>query len=47
MRKEMIVWILEGQVALRKDTFQYFASMLQSDGDIHEDVSHRIKVGWK
>ena len=28
----------------RKDTFRYFGSVLQRDGDIDEDVSHRI--GW-
>ena len=30
----------------RKDTFRYLLSMLQRDGDIDEDVSHRIKAGW-
>ena len=29
-----------------KDTFRYLGSMLQKDGDIDEDVSHRIKAGW-
>ena len=37
---------LEGQVVPRKDTFRYLESMLQKDGDIDEDVSHRIKTGW-
>jgi len=37
---------LECQVVPRKDTFQYLGSMLQRDGDIDEDVSHRIKAGW-
>ena len=36
---------LEGVVP-RKDTFQYLRLMLQRDGDIDEDVSHRIKAGW-
>ena len=36
---------LEGQVVPRKDTFRYLGSMLQRDGDIDEDVSHRIKEG--
>ena len=35
---------LEGQP--RKDTFRYLGSMLQRDGDIDEDVGHRIKAGW-
>jgi hypothetical protein len=30
----------------RKDTFRYLESMLQKEGEIDEDVSHRIKAGW-
>jgi hypothetical protein len=30
----------------KKDTFRYLGSMLQKNGDIDEDVSHRIKAGW-
>ena len=41
-----IIISLEGQVVPRKDTFRYLGSMLQRDGDIDEDVSHRIKAGW-
>ena len=37
--------ILAGQVVSRKDTFRYLGSMLQSDGEIDEDVSHRIRAG--
>jgi hypothetical protein len=37
---------LGGQVVPKKDTFCYLGSMLQRDGDIDEDVSHRIKAGW-
>jgi hypothetical protein len=37
---------LEGQVVPRKDTFRYLGSMLQRDGDIDADVSHRINAGW-
>ena len=37
---------LEGQVVPRKNTFRYLGSMLQRDGDIDEDISHKIKVGW-
>jgi hypothetical protein len=33
-------------VVPKKDTFHYLGSMLQKDGDIDEDISHRIKVGW-
>jgi len=30
----------------KKDTFRYLGSMLQKDGDIDEDVRHRISAGW-
>lgn len=33
---------LDRDVVLRKDTFRYLESMLWSDGEIDEDVSHRI-----
>jgi hypothetical protein len=28
------------------DTFQYLGSMLQSEGEIDENVSHRLRAGW-
>jgi hypothetical protein len=37
---------LDGQVVSKKDTFRYLGSMLQKDGDIDEDLSHKIKVSW-
>jgi hypothetical protein len=37
---------LDGQVVPKKDTFCYLGSMLQKDGYIDEDLSHRIKCGW-
>ena len=37
---------LDGQVVPQKDTFRYLGSMLQKDGDIDEDVRHRISAGW-
>ena len=36
---------LDGQVVPQKDTFRYLGSMLQKDGDIDEDVKHRIAAG--
>jgi hypothetical protein len=33
-------------VVPKKDTIRYLGSMLQENGDINEDVSHRIKAGW-
>jgi hypothetical protein len=37
---------LDGRVVPMNDTFRYLRSMLQSDGEIDEDVSHRIRAGW-
>jgi hypothetical protein len=37
---------LDGHVVPKKDIFHYFGSMLQKDGDIDEDISHRIKDNW-
>ncbi|KAG2481630.1 hypothetical protein PVAP13_J032190 [Panicum virgatum] len=37
---------LDRQVVVQKDTFRYLGSMLQKDGDIDEDVRHRISDGW-
>ena len=37
---------LDGQVVVQKDTFRYLGSVLQKDGDIDEDVVHRISAGW-
>jgi hypothetical protein len=37
----------DGDVTLDgKESFQYLGSMLQKDGDIDEDVGHRISAGW-
>jgi hypothetical protein len=33
---------LDGQVVAKKETFRYLGSVLQKDGDIDEDVRHRI-----
>jgi hypothetical protein len=37
---------LDGQVISKKDIFRYLGSMLQKNGDIDEDLSHRIKADW-
>ena len=37
---------LDGQVVVQKDTFRYLGSVLQKDGDIDEDVRHKISAGW-
>ncbi|XP_026398640.1 uncharacterized protein LOC113294466 [Papaver somniferum] len=38
--------LLNGQSVLRKYSFRYLGSMLQSDGGIEEDISHRAKSAW-
>jgi hypothetical protein len=37
---------LDNQVVPKKDIFHYLGSMLLKNGDIDEDISNRIKVGW-
>jgi hypothetical protein len=37
---------LDGRVVHMNDTFRYLGSILQSEGEIDEDVSHRIRAGW-
>jgi hypothetical protein len=37
---------LDGRVVLMNDTFRYLGSILLSEGEIDENVSHRIKDGW-
>jgi hypothetical protein len=37
---------LDGRVVSMNDTFRYLRSMLQSEGEIDEDVNHRIRAGW-
>jgi hypothetical protein len=37
---------LDGQVVPQKDTIRYLGSMLRKNGDIDEDVNHRIKAWW-
>jgi hypothetical protein len=37
---------LDGRVVPMNDTFRYLRSMLQSEGEIDEDVSHKIRAGW-
>jgi hypothetical protein len=35
---------LDEQIVSVKDTFQYLISILQSNGEIDEDVNHKIKA---
>ena len=33
-------------MVVQKDNFRYLGSVLQKDGDIDEDVRHKISAGW-
>jgi hypothetical protein len=37
---------LDGQIIPMNDIFWYFRSMLQNDGGMDEDISHRIRAEW-
>ncbi|XP_019248770.1 PREDICTED: uncharacterized protein LOC109228041 [Nicotiana attenuata] len=37
---------LESQVIPKKESLKYQGSVIQEDGEIDEDVTHRIGVGW-
>jgi hypothetical protein len=37
---------LDGRVVPINDTFRYLGSILQNEGEVDEDVSHRIRAGW-
>jgi hypothetical protein len=37
---------LDGRVVSMNNIFWYLRSLLQSDREINEDVSYRIRAGW-
>ena len=37
---------LEGQEIPKRDNFRYLGSIIRKDGDVSDDVIHRIKAGW-
>ncbi|KAF3661239.1 hypothetical protein FXO38_11799 [Capsicum annuum] len=41
-----VVVKLESQVVCKRDSFKYFGVVIQGNGEIDEDVSHRIGAGW-
>ncbi|KAF3628092.1 putative pre-mRNA-processing factor 6-like [Capsicum annuum] len=45
-RENEVVVKLEAQEVWKRDKFKYFGSVIQSNGEIDEDVSHRIGAGW-
>ncbi|KAF3647233.1 putative pre-mRNA-processing factor 6-like [Capsicum annuum] len=45
-RENEVVVRLEAQEVGKRDKFRYLGSVIQSNGEIDEDVSHRIGAGW-
>ncbi|KAF3661814.1 Minor histocompatibility antigen H13 [Capsicum annuum] len=45
-RENEVVVKLESQEICKRDSFKYLGSVIQSNGEIDEDVSHRIGAGW-
>ncbi|XP_019255179.1 PREDICTED: uncharacterized protein LOC109233771 [Nicotiana attenuata] len=37
---------LGSQVIAKRDSFRYLGSVIQGDGEIDGDVTHRIRAGW-
>ncbi|XP_019240349.1 PREDICTED: uncharacterized protein LOC109220340 [Nicotiana attenuata] len=37
---------LDMQVIPKRGSFKYFGSIIQGNGEIDEDVTHRIRAGW-
>jgi hypothetical protein len=37
---------IEGQAIRKNDNFRYLGSIIQKNGEIQEDVTHRVKTGW-
>ncbi|KAF3669880.1 putative pre-mRNA-processing factor 6-like [Capsicum annuum] len=45
-RENEVVVRLEAQEVGKRDKFKYLGSVIQSNGEIDEDVSHHIGAGW-
>ncbi|KAM3246941.1 hypothetical protein P3L10_008708 [Capsicum annuum] len=45
-RENEVVVKLESQEVGKRESFKYLGSVIQSNGEIDEDVSHRIGAGW-
>lgn len=37
---------LDTQGVLKRESFNYLGSIIQSDGEIEYDITHHIGVGW-
>ncbi|KAF3629887.1 hypothetical protein FXO37_28720 [Capsicum annuum] len=45
-QEDEVVVRLDSQTLCKMDSFKYLGSMIQGNGEIDEDVSHRIGAGW-
>ena len=45
-QEEDVIVKLDTQIICKKDSFKYLGSMIQGNGEIDEDVSHRIGAAW-
>jgi len=39
--------VIEGAIISRVERFRYLGSIIRGNGEIDEDINHRIKVGWQ
>ena len=38
---------IEGETIPKVERFRYLGSIIQGNGEIDDDINHRIKVGWQ
>ena len=38
---------IEGAIIPKVERFRYLGSIIQGNGEIDDDINHRIKVGWQ
>ena len=38
---------IEGAIIPKVERFRYLCSIMQGNGEIDEDINHRIKIGWQ
>ena len=38
---------IDGMAIPNVEKFKYLGSIIQYNGDIDEDINHRIKMGWQ
>ena len=39
--------VIEGAIIPKVERFRYLGSIIQGNGEIDDDINHRIKVGWQ